>query len=91
MAQSADLTVDRLPTIPDELLHSDKNEYVICGRRPRGDHSWLFCALEPRTDARRGEQVFDLYLFELITITRLSRYAPAGLNESVVVRLGGRR
>jgi len=24
MAQSADLTVDRLPTIPDELLHSDK-------------------------------------------------------------------
>jgi hypothetical protein len=27
----------------------------------------------------------DLKLFELITITRLSRYAPAGLTESVVV------
>jgi hypothetical protein len=33
----------------------------------------------------------DLKLFELITITRLSRYVPAGLTESVVVRLGGRR
>ena len=41
------LTVGHLPTIPDGLLHSGKVNIYPAGGRPPGEHSWLFCALEP--------------------------------------------
>jgi hypothetical protein len=47
--------VGQLPAIPDGLPHSGKVNMYPAGGRPRGDHSWLFCALESapgRVEAR---------------------------------------
>src|SRR5215510_4968670 len=55
MVQDADLTVSQPSTSQTDLLHSGKVNIDPRVGRPPGDHSWLFCALEPahgRAEAR---------------------------------------